>query len=255
MKRSLFTLTLLAATALAGCGRSESVDSFKPDRAEEKVAVAEPKDAARPAADAKADGIAETAIAPKDECASDPAFVAYRTKLAAAVKAKNFEALKPLVDPQIKLDFGGGGGLDLLGERLAKGVEGALPTRPHWDELAEIMTLGCALDDAGKAATMPYAFARLGGRDGFETMIPRRDGITLYKTADAKGEAVKTLHWEPLTMTGPANAKDDFVAVKLDDGTTGFVRRADARPALDYRALFNKDEDGSWKMTAFIAGD
>ena len=252
---SLFALSLALATVLTACGRSESVDTFKPDRAEEKVSVTDVKGAA-PKVDTQAKGeTALGALVPQDECARDAAFVAYRKQLAAAVTAKDFDKLKPLLSPQIKLDFGGGSGLELMAERLAKGVDANLDNRPHWEELAEILTLGCALGSGNANATMPYAFEKLEGRDAFATLLPRRDGIALYKSEDANSEIAKTLHWEALTLANPNDASDATIAVKLDDGTTGFVRRADVRPATGYRALFNKGDDGKWLMTAFIAGD
>lgn len=254
---SLLAVTLALATALGGCGRSESVDTFKPDRAEEKVAVTDTK-GAQTKADTSEKGEttpAAGALVPQDECARDASFVAYRKQFAAAVQARDFDKLTPLVSPQIKLDFGGGSGFELLSERLSKGVDANPDNRPHWEELSELLTLGCALDSKNMAATMPYAFAHLDGRDAFATLLPRRDGIALYKNDDANSEIAKTLHWEVLTLPNPADASDTTIAVKLDDGTTGFVRRADVRSAVSYRALFNKSADGKWLMTAFIAGD
>ena len=249
----LVGFSLLAASALAACAQSEPVDSFKPDRAEEKVAVT---DGSIPANTSGAPKAGVTAVlAPQDQCAKDPTFVTYRQALQAAVTAKNFDQLKPLIDPAIKLDFGGGASVEEFGKRLSEGDGSVRDSGPQWDDLAEVLTLGCALDATGMVATMPYAFANLGDRDAFATMLPRRDGINLYETADAKGKVVKKLGWDVLTMAGPANAKDAFVAVKLDDGTAGFVARTDARSALGYRALSNKGSDGKWLMTAFIAGD
>lgn len=252
----LTTLALLTATALAGCARRESVEEFKPDRAEEKVEVTEAKGATKalPAPDGKAAPAAGT-TAPQDTCAKDAAFVTYRQKLQAAVTAKNFDQLKPLLDPAIKLDFGGGAGADEFGKRLASGDGSDRDGGPQWPELAEVLTLGCSLGADGAAASMPYYFDNLGDRDAFATMLPRRNGINLYKAGEVNADVTKKLGWDVLTMVGPANAKDDYVSVKLDDGTTGFVARADARSALDYRALFNKSADGNWLMTAFIAGD
>lgn len=251
---TLFALSLLAASALTACGRSESVDTFKPDRAEEKVAVTEDKAPAGALPAPKA-GTSTATLAPQDLCAKDTAFVAYRQKVQAAVTAKNFDQLKPLIDPAIKLDFGGGAGVDEFGKRLAEGDGSVRGNGPQWGDLAEVLTLGCSLSADGALATMPYAFDNLGDRDAFTTMLPRREGIPLYESADAKGKVVKTLGWDVLTMTGTANAKDEFVAVKLDDGTAGYVARTDARSAIDYRALFNKGADGNWLMTGFIAGD
>ncbi len=254
-KRSLFAATLLAATALAGCGRSESVDSFKPDRAEEQVAVAETK-AAVATKETDAAPVVRGAFAPQDTCAKDESFAAYRAKLDAAIKAKSFDALKPLVDPKIELDFGGGFGHEEFAKRLASGDGGS---GPLWPELATVMSLGCSLDKDGKAASAPWYFDNLGERDAFETLIPAKGGVELVKAIPAAGaepEIIKTLGWDALTITeAPKSANEAWFAVKLDDGTTGFVRRADVRSAVGYRAIFNKADDGNWKMTAFIAGD
>lgn len=252
---TLFAVALLSATALSACGRSESVDTFKPDRAEEKVTVAEDKAPAGTLPAPKGPATATASLAPQDQCASDAAFVAYRQKLQAAVTAKNFDQLKPLVNPAIKLDFGGGSGVDEFGKRLAEGDGSVRDPGPQWSKLAEVLTLGCSFTGEGNLATMPYAFDHLGDRDAFTTMMPRREGINLYETGAAGAKVVKKLGWDALTMMGTANAKDEYVAVKLDDGTEGFVSRGDARSIVDYRAMFTKGADGNWRMDAFVSGD
>lgn len=257
----LLALTLLSATMLAGCSRSEPVDTFKPDRAEEKVAVTDTK--AKGAEGAKTTAAAST-VAPQDQCAKDPSFVAYRDKLSAAIKAKSFDQLKPLVDPQIKLDFGGGAGVDTLGERLAAtptaGADAA-ESKNLWAELADVMALGCTLEEGGNGAIMPFAYTALdaSNRDAFTTYFPRRDNVELLKAepaADQKGEVAKMLRWDILTLAAEnADFDKPYVAVKLDDGTTGVVKTADIRSLVDYRAFFTKSADGNWLLSTFIAGD
>ncbi len=255
VRSPLFALSLIAATALAGCGRSESVETFKPDRAEEKVAVTDTKAAPKTADAGTATAAGAGAFAPQDSCAGDESFAAYRTRLDAAIKAKDIAALTPLLDPAIKLDFGGGSGVEEFGKRLAGNGTDA----PLWPELATVMALGCSLDRDGKAASSPWYFDNLGARDAFTTFIPARSGIELVKAVpegDAKPEVVRTLGWDALAHVNPEEGIDrPWIEVKLDDGTTGFVRTEDVRSAIDYRAIFNKGDDGAWKMTAFIAGD
>ena len=238
----------LILVTLAACARSEPVETFKPDRAEERVKVSDNRAAtASPTSEvALAKG---TVLAPKDECAADPGFAAYRERLAAAVTARDADQLKTLVDPKIKLSFGGDGGIAALEQRLSAAPNDGEPAL--WDELGAVLTLGCALDKG--TATMPYGFAR-SAQVGPETLFPLREDVALHKEPSADSPVVARLGWHVLTATA-GDPEQPFIAVKTDGGTQGYVARDAVRSGFGYRALFNKDAKGEWAMTALVAGD
>ena len=134
-------MRLLAVSAvsllLAGCGSPEQPDAAQGGQAAKVVAA--------PAAMAKG------RFAPRDECRQMPGAVDFREQLVEAVQVRNAAALAALADPAIKLDFGGGGGVETLKQRLNSGPE-------LWQSLAQLMTLGCAKSGAGEMV-MPWVFS------------------------------------------------------------------------------------------------
>lgn len=78
--------------------------------------------------------IAGPKLLPVHEAPRDPALVAYRDQLLAAVRRRDADAFVSAVDPKIRTSFGDGGGSDALREMLA---------RPEmWGELEQVLTRG-----------------------------------------------------------------------------------------------------------------
>ena len=88
--------------------------------------------------------------------------------------------------------------------------------------------------------------------DAFETMIAL-PGARLLRRPNDGASVVANLKWNVLTMREAWDG-GPWIAVRLDDGRSGFVRRALARSPIDYRAWFRKRE-GKWRMEGFLAGD
>ena len=65
----------------------------------------------------------------------------FRTRLAAAVKARDIDGAVALAADDVKLDFGGGEGSAELRTRLADELLGL------WDELDALMALGCSANE------------------------------------------------------------------------------------------------------------
>lgn len=186
--------------------------------------------------------------APADECAALPGFPAFRDKLLAAAKARDAEALAALAEPGIRLDFGGGAGLDQLKQRLSA------KDAPLWGEVEALAGLGCAADKG--LATLPWIFSRVPeDADASSTMLVTGAKIPLRVKASAKSPVVRELDWALVTLTGSSfNPEADFAEVATSAGTRGFVETARLRSLLDYRLIADR-QSGEWKIAALVAGD
>ena len=189
-----------------------------------------------------------TQVPPVDQCIADPSFVQFRSDLRRTIARHDTDALLKVVADDVHASLGGHIGKkdfielwDLKGPRTSK----------VWKELGDALRLGCTMSNG--VATAPSFEDQLGGdRDAFETMIAL-PGARLLRRPNDGASVVANLKWNVLTMREAWDG-GPWIAVRLDDGRSGFVRRALARSPIDYRAWFRKRE-GKWRMEGFLAGD
>ena len=189
-----------------------------------------------------------TQVPPVDQCIADPSFVQFRSDLRRTIARHDTDALLKVVADDVHASLGGHIGKkdfielwDLNGPRTSK----------VWKELGDALRLGCTMSNG--VATAPSFEDQLGGdRDAFETMIAL-PGARLLRRPNDGASVVANLKWNVLTMREAWDG-GPWIAVRLDDGRSGFVRRALARSPIDYRAWFRKRE-GKWRMEGFLAGD
>lgn len=191
---------------------------------------------------------AET-LPPRDVCAADASFVAFRSTLADIVRRRDAKALLAITAPDIdySLDPATPGRAGFVKEWGLNQPAGS----KLWGELDTALSLGCARDP--DQASIPYMFARLPqARDVFGTTISARPHVNLRASPNTDSAVVALLEWEILTILeeGPG----DWTHVKTDDGKQGYVRNDFLRNPLAYRAIFRK-LGGKWTMTTFINGD
>ena len=189
-----------------------------------------------------------TQVPPVDQCIADPSFVQFRSDLRRTIARHDTDALLKVVADDVHASLGGHIGKkdfielwDLKGPRTSK----------VWKELGDALRLGCTMSNG--VATAPSFEDQLGGdRDAFETMIAL-PGARLLRRPNDGASVVANLKWNVLTMREAWDG-GRWIAVRLDDGQSGFVRRSLARSPIDYRAWFRKRE-GKWRMEGFLAGD
>lgn len=198
---------------------------------------------------AEAVAVAEGPFAPRDECGELYGFDSFRGQLRRAITFQNTDSLTALVDPDIRLDFGGEGGIDALKSRLADDPS-------LWSEMSDAIALGCSAE-GDTAATMPWVFANLPeGADATSTYLVTANDAPVRAAAAETADSTGTIGWDLVTLAGDAPAEDAaFVEVSTLGGeTTGYVAAESLRPITDYRILANRGDSG-WKVTAFVAGD
>lgn len=224
------------ALACAACSQEDAPAEQVAEAAEQVVAPV-----ATPAPLAKGEW------APRDECGAVDGAAQFRERLAAAVEARDADALAALAAEDIKLDFGGGEGRAELHSRLSD------PSRGLWDELDRLMALGCAANEDG-GITIPWYFAQdLGEADPYAMMLVLGEGVPILAEPKVGAPRLDAISWDLVEPTSYEPEKP-FQEIKAADGGTGFVATDKLRSVIDYR-LIASSRNGRWSITAFIAGD
>lgn len=237
MRYSVFAVAL--ALGAAGC-------SSEPAPVDNPRNVADT--AAEPATSLAAAGESahRAPLEPRNACHDMAGAEQFRTALAAAVEARDADALIALADPNVKLDFGGGAGRAELRRRLSD--------RNLWQELEDLIALGCGPNEAG-GITLPWYFTQqTPGVDAMMGMLVTGADVPMLRAPEAGAETVRTLSWEAVELPDGLNTGAGYQHVRLPGGASGFVTTDKLRSLVDYRLLAS-EQDGDWRITAFIAGD
>jgi hypothetical protein len=192
---------------------------------------------------------------PKDECAAVASAAEFHAALIQAIRNRNVEAFLALSDPEIKLDFGGGFGVDELGKRFREADGQAL-----WDELDKLPALGCGFSagqEGDEYLRMPRLFVQnFDGLDVFETYVVVGDRVPLRPDPETSATPVRLLSWVAVVIpAGTYDPDKPYQKVLASNGKlSGFVETARLRSIIDYRIMAER-KGGEWQITAFIAGD
>ena len=255
VRPALPRLALAALAALAGCNgenASQPEQAAKASPSTAAPAALVPAPASAPAAEASDTATeAPTApsvvrYAPQDDCATQPAWPAFRKSLVAAIKTRDAQGLAKLAAPDVALDYGGGTGPAELVKRLND------PETRLWQELDAILPLGCAVQ--GGLAAMPWIFWNVPEDiDSYSAMLVLGDDTVMLDKPGGKPAA--QVGWTIVGMD-PMDFDTDAKAtlVTTHDGQKGWIETRKLRSLLDYR-LIAEPKDGTWQITAFIAGD
>ena len=222
---------------LAACEREEAPADEIVKSAEKLVGAETPEPAT----------LEEGPYAPRDACGDLKGAAEFRQALAAAVEARDADALAALAAQDVKLDFGGGTGRAELKKRLTAG------DRKLWQELGELLTLGCAANKQG-GLTIPWYFdQRITGVDPFMGMIVTGEKVPVLGSPEEGAEPVAMLSWDVVGIA--AMAPDDaFQKVKTSAGEEGYVATGKLRSLIDYRLLATS-RNGNWRIVSLVAGD
>ncbi|HKY61549.1 MAG TPA: hypothetical protein VJP59_11115 [Gemmatimonadota bacterium] len=196
----------------------------------------------------------EARVLPADEASRDPAFFAFRARLQRAIAERDTAALLAVVHPEIKLSFGGDYGLESF--RQGWVADSADGTAGIWSELGTVLALGGRFyDDSTFAA--PYTFTDSPDEaDPFEALIALSDSVPVRAVPEDDADVIDHLSFEVVRHEWDSrdSLPEGWTAVRLDDGTLGYLRSRSVRSPIDYRAIFSR-RDGRWWMATFIAGD
>lgn len=187
-------------------------------------------------------------MAPRDECARVAGARAFRESVASAVVARDANALVRLASPQVQLGFGGDNGTTWL-RRNASARDGAF-----WTNLAEAISLGCAVAADGSIA-VPWVYTQEpGGLDPFDALLVKGAGVPLRAEPAATARVLQMLDWQFVELAGPWEADAAFVKVRTAGKVEGYIAMAAQRGATETRVIAERTRAG-WRITAIVAGD
>jgi hypothetical protein len=236
--RLLASIALVPLVLAAGaCDRHKPPSDKLAQSASELVGAKQPEP----------EPLAEGPFAPRDTCGDLPGAQAFREKLAEAVMARDANAFVALAAEDVKLDFGGGTGRAELKKRLTS------PDRMLWEELVQLLKLGCAANPQG-GLTIPWYFEQhIDKVDATSGMLVVGEKVPMFAAPDAAGKPLKTLSWDVVTLTA-LKPDDPFQPVTTTDGTKGYIATDKLRSLLDYRLLATS-RNGKWSVVSLVAGD
>lgn len=199
-------------------------------------------------------------VYPVDEAAKDRSFKTFRDQLMAAARKKDKEYILSILDPKIELSFGGHSGVKDFKEMWK--IDS--PNSKFWNELITILQMGGSFKSVdGKTEFLaPYITSQWPddpSLDVFEYVAVIGTNVRLRATPGTSGKVLESLSYDivKLVQTQPPTVQKDglkWFKVKTGTGTEGYVATKYVRSPIDYRAYFKKI-NGSWRMSAFIAGD
>lgn len=193
-------------------------------------------------------------IAPVDASRNDPQLAGMLRVLVAAAEARDFSPFEKVLSPQAVANYGGDEGVD----GFKRGYHIEDPNSPFWDAFAEAVKLGGVFlqDDL---YTTPYTSGDLPeSADPYLTLVAIGPKTLLYGAPSDSAPVVadvthQLLEQADIEADDLARTPEGWVRVKADAGE-GYVKQAEVRSPLDYRAVFQKTGEG-WKLIAFVAGD
>lgn len=203
----------------------------------------------------------ERYLKPVDEASQDSSFLAFRTKLIAAVDRKDAAYIYSIVDPKIRNGFGD---RDTIAW-FKRDWKLENKNSKFWKTFAAVINNGGSFWGEGSNKmnmfAAPYTYSAWPeDLDSFEYVAVFGSDVNLRKDPSPSGEILAKLSYNIVMVeeeTLPKSGKSEYPGwkkVKTLGGLEGFVKEELVRSSVDYRAGFEKKR-GKWMMTFFLAGD
>ena len=235
MKALIAALPLILL--LTACEREEAPADEVAESAERLVGGEKPEPAK----------LAEGSYAPRDTCGDLEGAAEFRQALAEAVQMRDADALVALAAEDVKLDFGGGAGRAELKKRLTAA------DRKLWEELGELLALGCSANKQG-GLTIPWYFDQsIESVDPYMGMIVTGEKVPVMSSPEENADTVTTLSWDVVEIAA-MKPDDPFQKVETTGGETGYIATDKLRSLIDYR-LLAASRNGTWRIVSLVAGD
>ena len=193
----------------------------------------------------------EARLEPLDESSLDTSFATFKTRLLKAIAEKDEAEIKKMLSADVGFSFG------VNEEKTA--AEGfslhyklADKKSQFWSDLQKTISLGCVGNSANFSC--PYLYANWPAEyDSTEHILVIDKGVFVREKPYMKSKKLIPADYAIFKLA-PEQKSKDWYAVTLKNKSVGYVRKAMARSATDYRVIFQKIA-GEWKIKYFIAGD
>lgn len=202
---------------------------------------------------------------PVDEAPRDTAFFLFRADLLDAIAKQDVFALLDRVDGDIKVSFGGEEGVAAFVE--AWELDSKTKTSGVWAVLEKVLRLGGTFANNGRAFYAPYVYStwpETEAYDAFTHVAITGSGVRVRESPATGSRILETISYEIAEMLDGAEEPVyttlggetyPWVKVRTAKGSEGYVYGKYVYSPIDFRAGFEKDEKGRWKMVFLVAGD
>jgi hypothetical protein len=199
----------------------------------------------------------ERYLKPVDKASESKSFLEFRTKVIDAAERRDAKFIFSILDPQIKLSFGGDGGV----ADFKSMWELERKDSRFWGEFLKVMKNGGDLGNGKNrlnSFTAPYTHSSWPEDiDAMENSAILGNKVNLRETPSMDGKVIGQLSYNIVKVSDSILKEGevaDWVKVESLGGKLGWVKGEYVRSPIDFRAGFEKKR-GVWKMTFFIAGD
>jgi len=203
-------------------------------------------------------------FAPQDGSINDASLQEYLRDLAQAVQQQDAPKLLILLDPHIATGFDASGGLDTFKERWHPETKASV----LWPMLHQMLELGgTRLQQQGGDSSnfaLPYVYSAWpDSLNAFTYRAVVHNGAILREEPAANAAAVCALsrvilkvdYSKSYPQQDNVREKEWWYVTSPDGQLKGYLYKSDLYSPVGYRALFNKNKQGQWHMTALVSGD
>lgn len=188
-------------------------------------------------------------VKPVDEASRRSDFIEFRRRLQGDVGRRDQAAVLAIVHPDVRVSFGGDGGIDAFRKEHLENKAG-----DFWDEFATVLRLGGRFRERD-AFDAPYTFSAWPANlDSFECLAVIGSRVRVRAAPGLTGRILTALDFAIVRALPMDGTETGWRRIQLADGRTGFIASQYVRSPVDHRALF-EFRDGRWWLVAYVAGD
>lgn len=198
---------------------------------------------------------------PVDEGPTDTFFYVFREGLFDIIEKQDKFRLLEIVDENVQSEFGAPTGVPAFVEKWD--LASVKDSSAIWETLKELLAMGGTFDKDRKTFMAPYYCATFPNTYDANTVgIIIGSGVRVRAATDLNSQILKTISYDILPVMNWEVKKDtidgiadQWVQVKLSDKMQGFVFGKFVGSPYDYRAVFTRQPNGAWHLTALVKGD
>ncbi|WP_299756718.1 hypothetical protein [uncultured Pontibacter sp.] len=199
-------------------------------------------------------------LLPTDTPTTDASLIKYMQQLQQTVQTQNVQQLRELISPEIRAGFDGSGGWSsFAGQWQPENNRSEL-----WLLLDHLLRLGGGypVENNQNLYALPYIYSNWPDSvDAFMHVAVVKKGAILREEPIANAAAVCALEQVILKVdygkSYPEDApqKEWWHVQAPDAELQGYIHHSDVHSPVGYRAIFNKNKQGKWQMSALVTGD
>lgn len=198
---------------------------------------------------------------PVDEGPTDTSFYVFREGLWKIIENRDKFQLLEMVDENVQSEFGAPTGVAPFVEKW--NLDSRKDSSAIWKTLQTILSQGGTFDKDKQTFAAPYYTATFPNTYDANTVgVITGAGVRVRAATSLTSQILKTISYDILPVTDwqvkqdtVDGAIDHWVKVKLSDKVEGYVFGKFVGSPYDYRAIFTRQPNGAWHLTALVQGD